>query len=158
MYPLFFLFTTTLLPLSILAAPTPVDPIVRVDSHYQITSAHVRTAVDRSAAFTNIDFELSIRGTKPGNVDINCVGGVDVKDKPESMQLNCPLDPGLVVWVTAGLDNGFDLTVQYLDEEKAFGNQNFGDANWEKTAHWSPYKFDIYVAKQGWEISSNVQG
>ncbi|KAL9041652.1 MAG: hypothetical protein Q9180_001135, partial [Flavoplaca navasiana] len=114
MYPLFFLLTTTLLPLSILAAPTPVDPIVRVDSVYKINSATVRTAVDRSGSFTNIDFELSIRGTKPGNVDINCVGGVDVKEQPESTQLNCPLDPGLVVWVTAGLDLGFDLTVQYL--------------------------------------------
>ncbi|KAL8895815.1 MAG: hypothetical protein Q9192_003426 [Flavoplaca navasiana] len=114
MYALFFLLTTALLPLSILAAPTPVDPIVRVDSVYKITSAVVRTADDRSGSFTNIDFDLSIRGTKPGNIDINCVGGVDVKDQPERMQLNCPLDPGLVVWVTAGLDNGFDLTVQYL--------------------------------------------
>ncbi len=114
MHPLFFLLTT-LLPLSTLAAPTPVDPIVRVDSVYKITSAIVRTELDRSGAgFTNIDFDLSIRGTKPGNIDINCVGGVDVTDQPESMQLNCPLDPGLVVWVTAGIDQGFDLTVQYL--------------------------------------------
>ncbi|KAL8835797.1 MAG: hypothetical protein Q9176_006678 [Flavoplaca citrina] len=156
MHPLCFLLTT-LLPLSILGAPTPVDPIVRVDSVYKITTAVVRTEFDRSGAgFTNIDFDLSIRGTKPGNIDINCVGGVDVTDKAETTQLNCPLDPGLVVWVTAGIDGGFDLTVQYLDEEKAFGRQNFGDADWEKREHYSPYRFDIYIARQGWEISSKI--
>ncbi|KAL9633044.1 MAG: hypothetical protein Q9204_003555 [Flavoplaca sp. TL-2023a] len=156
MHALFLVLATTILPLSILAVPTPVDPIVRVDSTYKITSAVVRTADDRSGSFINIDFELSIRGTKPGNIDINCVGGVDVKDQPERMQLNCPLDPGLVVWVTAGKDLGFDLTVQYLDEEKAFGRQNFGDADWEKKHHWSPYQFDIYTARHEWEISSKI--
>ncbi|CAO1605355.1 hypothetical protein XANCAGTX0491_008874 [Xanthoria calcicola] len=150
------LLTTLILPLSILAAPSPADPIVPVEARYRITQASVRYLRDSSRGFVNKDFDFSIRGTKDGNVDIYCAGGVDVVDKVETVKMNCPQDPRLEVWVSAGTDATFDLTVQYLDMEKAFGRANYADANWDRTTLLSPYIFTIYTAKQGWEISSKV--
>ena len=108
------LLTTLILPLSILAAPSPADPIVPVEARYRITQASVRYLRDSSRGFVNKDFDFSIRGTKDGNVDIYCAGGVDVVDKVETVKMNCPQDPRLEVWVSAGTDATFDLTVQYL--------------------------------------------
>ncbi|KAL8993264.1 MAG: hypothetical protein Q9169_006476 [Polycauliona sp. 2 TL-2023] len=105
------------LPLGIFASPVPADPIVRLQSHYTITSAIVRWQEDVNAGFTNIDFDIVIRGQEPDTaLDINCVGGVDVRDPniPQNVQMNCPVLPGLEVWLVQSLDTTFDLTVQYL--------------------------------------------
>ncbi|CAL8583045.1 hypothetical protein XPA_008681 [Xanthoria parietina] len=150
------LLTSLILPLSILAAPTPADPIVPVEARYSITQASVRYQRDARHGFINKDFDFSIRGTKDGDVDIHCAGGVDVRDKVEHVKMNCPLDPRLEVWVSAGLESTFDMTVQFLGMEKAFGRGNYEDANWDTMDHFSPYLFTIYTAKQGWEISSKV--
>ncbi len=108
------LLTSLILPLSILAAPTPADPIVPVEARYSITQASVRYQRDARHGFINKDFDFSIRGTKDGDVDIHCAGGVDVRDKVEHVKMNCPLDPRLEVWVSAGLESTFDMTVQFL--------------------------------------------